>query len=451
MEELQPKPSPFFTNHQLITLVIPLVIERFLDMAVGMADTIMVATVGEAAVSGIALVDTINNLIIFVLSALATGGAVVVSQYLGKEDKRNARMAAKQLIYATTFVALALTLCALLWRDGILHGLFGEPEPAVMQSAQTYFFISALSFPFIALFNSAAAIFRSMGNSRTSMIASLIMNLVNIGGNAILIYGYHMGVAGAAIATLASRVAASIMMLILLRNPHNRVFVAHLLRIKLQWGMIKNILKVGIPNGIENGMFHIGKLMVQSLITTFGTAAIAANTIAGRVMALAHVPGGAIQLAIITVVGYCIGAGDYTQADYYAKKLMKWVYLITGTLAAICFFVAGPAVALFGLSEEATELGTRILKISVPFIIVIWPLSFPFANVIRAAGDAKYTMVVSIVSMCVVRVGLSYLLAYAFDMGFLGVWYAMFADWFVRALFFVLRFRSGKWKHKQII
>ncbi|MDL2235526.1 MATE family efflux transporter [Christensenellaceae bacterium OttesenSCG-928-L17] len=453
MEELPPleQRAPLFTSQTLLRLIIPLIIERFLDMSVGVADTFMVSSVGEAAVSGVSLVDNISNLIIFVLAALSTGGAVVISQYMGRGEGQHARTAAKQLLYATTFFATAITAAMLIAQEPLLHFLIGEAEADVMANAMAYFRITALSFPFIAIFNSAAALYRSMGNSKVSMYTSLLMNIINIGGNAWLIYGMNLGAAGAALASLASRMAAAVMMLVLLRNPRNSIHITHIFRFEFHPGMVKNIMRVGIPNGIENGIFHVGRLFVQSLITTFGTASIAANAVAGRVMTISQVPGSAIQLAIITVVGQCIGAGDYRQAETYAKRLMKYVYVITGSLCVMMYFTALPAMELFRLSEEATRLGVEVIHTSSFFIFTIWPMAFPFGNVIRAAGDTRFTMIVSIISMLLVRVGGSYLLHSLFGLGLMGVWYAMYADWLVRSVFFILRFRSGKWKTKQVI
>lgn len=443
--------EPLFSNRMLTRLIIPLVVEQFLAMTVGVADTVMITSVGEAAVSGVALVDTINNLVIQILAALATGGAVVASQYLGRQERQNARMAAKQLVYTVTLFSTLLMAIALVFCQPLLRFIFGSIEEEVMQNAQTYFWICALSYPALAIYNGIAALYRSMGNSKISMLTSLLMNIINIGGNAILIYIFNWGAAGAATASLVSRVVSAVVMLVLIRDHHNVIFLDKLLKFEYRPQMVKSILKIGIPNGLENGMFQIGKLTVQSLISTFGTAAIAANAIVNSISNLVMVPGSAVGLGIITVVGQCVGAKDYDQATGYAKRLIKMSYL-SMALLNLCLFFLGPVLMpLFDLSPSATDLAIRIIHVLAIFNATVWTLSFPFANILRASGDAKYTMIVSVISMWVFRIGLSYILAKNMNLELMGVWYAMFVDWVVRAICFFIRFKSGKWKTKTVI
>ncbi len=440
-----------FTKKALLTLIIPLVIERLLDMTVGMADTVMVSSVGEAAISGVALVDGINNLILFVIAALASGGAVVVSQYIGRSEIKNARTASKQLIYVTTAVAMVLAALLLAFRQPLLRAVFGALEPDVMRNALAYCWITALSFPFAAMYNSAAAIFRSMGNSKVTMFISLLMNIVNIGGNAILIYAYKMGSAGAAIASLLSRIVAAVVLLVLIRNTRNILFVRELTHFEFYPQIVKNILKIGVPSGLENGMFHLGRILVQSIVTTFGTVAIAANAAASQITNLANVPGSAISLAIITVVGQCIGARDIEQMQYNTKRLMKYIYLSSSALYVLAFLFAAPCMQAFHLGPEATAWGIRFTRTSAAISLVVWPMAFPFANVLRAAGDARFTMTVSVLSMWICRIGMGYLFCYVLHVGLMGVWYGMYMDWTLRALIFLARYLSGAWKTKQVI
>ena len=451
METAKSIQRPLFTSKSLLALLVPLVIERFLDMTVGAADTIMVSAAGEAAVSGVSLVDNVNNLIVFLLAALASGGAVVISQYLGRDESANARLAAKQLFYSTLFASLVLMIPMLLLRKPLLALLFGKIDADVMQSAQTYFWITAFSYPFIAVYNSLSAVFRSMGNSKVSMITSLLMNVINLGGNALLVYGFHWGAAGVATATLASRIVAALAVVVLIRNPRNIIFINKLHQFSYHAGIVKNILRIGIPSSIENGLFHFGRLLVQGVINTMGTTAIAANAVAGKITALTQIPGSAIQLGIITVVGFCIGAGDYDQAAYNGKKLILWTYISTTTLCVLVYLLRVPSIAIFRLNADVTALATTILISTMLPIILIWPLAFPLPNIIRAAGDAKYTMIVSIGSMLLVRFGMSYVLGVLLHMDLLGAWLAMYADWFVRGVAFSVRFISGKWKTKTVI
>ena len=426
-------------------------LEQLLAMSVGMADTVMLTTVGEAAVSGVALVDVINNLVIQVLAALATGGAVVCAQYLGRQDAPSARLAARQLLYTATGVALVLASCLLLFRDALLPAIFGNLEPPVLESARIYLLLTALSFPFLAVYNACAAMFRSMGNSRVSLYASLLMNALNIGGNAILIYGCHWGTAGAGTATLLSRAAAAVMMLLLIKNRGNPIWLDRLLAIRFDKKMIASILRIGVPSGVENGLFHFGKLMVQTLIASLGTAAIAANAIANSVSGVLIVPGSAIGLSMITVVGQCVGADDYTQARGYTKKLMLYAYFCMAVINLPVVFLAKPLIGLFSLSPEATRLAAFVLPSIGVMHTLAWPMSFTFPNALRAAGDARYTMLVSILSMWTLRVGMSYVFINLMGMNIEGVWYAMFCDWCLRILCFVIRYARGKWKTKRVI
>ena len=443
--------TELFSKQALVRLIWPLVVEQFLAVTIGMADTVMVATSGEAAVSGVSLVDAINTLLIQIFAALATGGAVVASQYLGSGDRENACRSAKQLLYTITALALVIMTASLVFCPNILRMVFGSIEADVMANARTYYYLTALSYPFLAVYNAGAALYRSMGNSRASMLVSLLMNLINISGNAVLIYGYGWGVTGAGTATLLSRIAAAGIMLALIRKKDNLICIERVLHYEFHPGIIRKILSIGVPNGLENGMFQIGKLMVQGLITTFGTSAIAANAISNSVSSFATIPGAAIGLGLITVVGQCVGARDYGQAVSYTRRLMVTAYLLMGILSATLFFAAGPIAAVFNLSREATASATVILKYYSVLAVMIWPLAFTLPNSLRAAGDARFTMMTSMLSMWIFRIGFSYILGQYLGLGVLGTWFAMFVDWVVRATVFVTRFARGKWKNARVI
>ena len=441
----------FFSNHALVRLLVPLVIEQLLAVTIGMADTVMVTSVGEAAVSGISLVDSINILFIQVFSALASGGAIVTAQYLGRQERKNACIAAKQLLYATTALAAIIMAVALIFHRALLRLIFGNIDPAVMENAIVYFQLSAVSYPFLAVYNAGAALFRSMGNSKVSTLVSFLMNVVNIGGNAVLIYGFHWGVAGAATDSLVSRAMAAVIMLVLICHKNNPIHIEKVWKPELHFDMIRRILKIGVPNGVENGMFQIGKLIVQGLVATFGTSAIAANAIANTIASFINTPGTAIQLGLTTVVGQCVGGRGYEQAVYYTRKLLWLTYGLMGVLNIAVFLVAGPLVGLFHLSAAAAADARAVLYTFTVASILFWPLSFSLPNALRAAGDARFTMIVSMVSMWVFRIGFSYLLGGAAKMGLMGVWVAMYIDWLVRSIVFTIRFARGKWKELRVI
>ncbi|HBU11202.1 MAG TPA: MATE family efflux transporter [Clostridiales bacterium] len=440
-----------FSKIDLRKLVIPLIIEQALAITVGMVDTIMVAGVGEDAVSGVALVDSVNILLIALFTALGTGGAVVAGQYLGLKELKNANHAAKQLVIAAFLLSVAVMAACLLLNRQILSGVFGRVEPVVMGHAQTYFYVTALSYPFIAVFNAAAALFRGMGDSKTPMQNALIMNVVNIIGNAVFIYAMDMGVAGAALSTLLSRALACVAMLFMLRNQKREISVRSYHPKDIDFPMIRRILKIGIPNGLENSMFQIGKIVVTSLVALQGTAAIAAHAVSNSLALVEIIPGAAVGLAILSVVARCVGAGEYKQAEYYTKYLMKRAYLYMAVLNVAMLAFMQPILSVYQLSSDTLSMALEIMVMHGLCAIAIWPLSFTLPNALRAAGDVKNTMVISVVSMWVFRIVLSYVFVYLFHMGVFGIWVAMIVDWVFRSALFTARWRSGKWKDFAVV
>lgn len=440
-----------FTRKDIVRLMVPLVIEQVLAVAIGMADTMMVSSCGEAAVSGVSLVDSINVLLINIFSALATGGSIICAQYIGRDDHANANASAKQLIVATFLISAAIMIICLFGNAPILSVVFPNTEKSVMNNCITYFFWSAISYPFLGVYNAGAALFRSMGNSRITMIISLAMNLLNICGNAILIFGCGMGVAGAAIATLASRIFGAVIILYLLRWRSHGITLDSLLHWRLDFKMIRTILKIGIPNGLENGMFQIGKILVQGLVASFGTVAIAANAVGNSIASMATIPGAAVGLGMITIVGQCIGAKRYDEAKRYMFRLTGLAYVLMIIVNIILFLLLNPLIGLFNLSAETASITSVLLIYHGIMSSILWPMAFTLPNGLRAANDVKYTMLVSVISMWACRIGLSYILASFLNLGVLGVWIAMTIDWAVRIIFFLGRVISGKWKKKEII
>lgn len=450
-----------FDRQSLKKLIIPLIVEQFLSISMGLIDTLMVSSCGEAAVSGVSLVDSISVLLIQILSALATGGAVVCSQYIGKKMPKRARLSAGQLMFIMIVTSGAVMLLVLCSYRQLLRLIFGQIDADVMAAAETYFIISAISYPFLGLYNAGAALFRSVGNSRVSMYTSLVMNLINITGNAILIFGFGQGVFGAAVATLIGRVTAAIVILSLLgrkKKDTDTEDEEEVNPLRLTWSdlrpqrdVIARILKIGVPSGVENGMFQVGKLLVSSLTATFGTAAIAANAVASNVAGFANIPGNAMGLAMVTVIGRCIGAGEKEQAKHYSKKLLWLAYLGIWFANVVMVLFVHPIVSLFSLSAEATAIAKQLLITFAICASCIWPLSFTLPNTLRAAGDAKYTMGVSVFSMWVFRVFSSYFFAGTMGLGVLGVWIGMYVDWLFRTILFVIRYLRGKWLNKRIV
>ncbi|MEA5028348.1 MAG: MATE family efflux transporter [Sphaerochaeta associata] len=451
IKPIQAASEPMFTRRFLYTLIIPLVIEQFLAVSIGMADTVMVASAGEAAVGAISLVDSITFLIITLFAAFATGGAVVASQYLGRKDYASANSAAKQLLVLSVVVSTILMVLCIPFRRLIIRFIFGSIEEQVLLNGSTYFLYILASLPFLATYNACAALFRSMGNSKVNLWVSIIMNLINVIGNAYFIFALHLGVTGAGLATLLSRIIGSAIILALIANPMNVISIRNYRKLEWRPEMIRRILRIGIPNGIEGSVFQIGKLLVQGFIAVFGTASIAANAISGSVTSFINIPGGAIGLASITVIGQAIGAKRPDQAVYYGKRLLLITYLSMAALAIPGYFLTPHIVHIFNLSAEATELASNVIRTAMIFSALLWPTAFSLPNFLRAAGDAKYTMLVSMFSMWAFRVAMSYLLAITLNWGIYGVWAGMYIDWLTRSVFFIVRFIRGKWKTKRVI
>ena len=440
-----------FSRKQLQKLILPLIVEQILAITVGMVDTMMISYAGEAAISGVSLVDMINILLINIFAAVGTGGAVVVSQYLGHGNKKLACRAAEQLITVSTVISTGIMLLGLLFRAPLLKLLFGTVEADVMQNAMIYFLISAFSFPFLAVFNACAATYRSMGNSRISMQVSVGMNIFNAIGNAVLIFGFQMGTAGAALSTLAARILGALVMMALMKNQKNDVYVIY--RNLLMWerSMVRRILHIDIPNGVENGLFQLGRVLVVSIISRFGTAQIAANAVANNLDSMGCIAGQAMNLALITVVGQCMGAGEKEQAVWYTKKLWKFTYQITAAVNSIILLSLPFLLNVYSLSPEAWRYAFILVCIHNGCAILLWPTSFTMPNALRASGDVKFTMVISVASMFVFRIGFSVVLGIYFGLGAIGVWIAMVLDWICRVSFYVWRFCSKKWLDFKVI
>jgi putative MATE family efflux protein len=440
-----------FSNKALKKLIIPLFADQILIITVSIVATMMVSYAGEAAVSGVSLVDMINMLLINVLAALATGGAVVVSQYIGRKEKKEACFAASQLITITTVIAAGIMLFVLLFNKQALRILFGNVDKDVMSAAITYFVISGLSYPFLAIYNSCAALFRSMGNSRIPMTISIIMNVTNVALNAIGIFVFHAGVVGIALAALISRGVAAVIMMYLSLNRNNEIFIRFSEIFSWKGSMIKRILNIAVPNGIENGIVQLGRVLLVSIIALFGTAQIAANGITNSLVGISISFATAMNLAIVTVVGQCVGAGDYEQAAYYNEKLTKISYVGTLIISLAQILMLPLILNLYTLSEEVRHLTYILVVIHNCFAIFLWPTSFTLSNGLRAAGDVRFTMIISIGSMFILRIALGYILAIVFDMGVIGIWIAMGFDWMLRSAIYIARFKSGRWKEFRVI
>jgi len=435
-------------GRQLFSLLLPLMIEQILNSFMGTADTIMITTSGAAAISAVSLVDSINVMVVLIFSAMATGGAILCSQYLGHKNAEKAVYAGKQLILCVTFVSAVGTLALILLRTQILSLIFGSVEEEVMRNSEVYFFITALSYPFIALYNSGAAIFRSDGNSKLPMTVSTISNILNIAGNAVLIFGLHLGVAGAALSTLGSRVFSALVILIFLKRTKQQIRIDRYF-VKPDFPVISKILGIGIPTGIENGMFQFGKLAIQSSVSTLGTAAIAANALTSVLESFSSQAPIGIGIGLMTLAGQAVGADNTELAKKYIRKLTFFAFIAV-TLSSLAVIAAvKPLTVISGMEADVALLAIHLsvfVHIIKPFA---WSWSFIPAYGMRAAGDVKFSMTLSSITMWTCRVALTTFLIRGMGTGPIGVWIGMSTDWAIRSVLFIIRFRSGRWlRHK---
>ena len=438
-----------FSNARLWKLTAPLIVEQFLSIMVGLLDSIMVSQVGEAAVSAVSLVDSVNVMLVFTYAALATGGAVIVGQYLGRSESQKAGHAGSQLVLFMLEVSLAVMAVLYLGRTFLLGTVFGKVEPDVAAYANTYYLITAASTVFLAVYSAGAALFRVMGNSRISMWVSLLMNLINVVGNAVLIFGFHMGVEGVAIPTLVSRIVAAVAMMVLLKRPGLALRMEKM-TLKHDPFVVRYILRYGVVNGMECVFFQLGKIVLLSTVSALGTAAVAANAIGNNVGSIQNIPAQAMGMVMVTVVSRCVGARDFEQARYYTRKLMRWIYAGYGGVTTLVLISLPLILRLYNVSPEAEASAFRIVWLCGVAGVFLWPLSFSLPEALIAAGDTRYTMIVGTISMWTARVGLGVVLVRVCGLGVMGVWYAMVVDWLVRGIAYILRLRGGRWQEKGI-
>ena len=429
-----------FSRRQLTALIWPLITEQLLTVLVGMADVLMISFAGKEAISGVSLVDSMNYLVIQVLYAMTAGGTVVCARYIGEGRPEKAGRSGAQLILITLTGALCITAGFFIGNRHILSFLFGRVETSVIDNASLYLQITCLSFPFLALYNSGAAVFRAAGNTKIAVQVSLYMNLINVSGNALCILLLHMGVMGVAIPTLISRIFAAVWMLHRLQQKDHALRVPSLSSLRPQTPVIKAILSIGLPNGAESCFFQLGKLLIQSLVSTLGTASIAAFAVACNLATWLYLPGNALGAAMITIVAQCCGAGERKQARNYARRLLRLNYIILFFLCIFMIAFRGFLVSCYHLSGESAALAEGLIFIH-SVAMVIWPLGFLFPYYFRASGRPAFTMAVAIFAMWTFRIGLAWVYIRLLHMNVLGVWYAMFADWIFRAAVYILAFR----------
>lgn len=440
-----------FDNRALLALIVPIIIEQFLVLLVGIADSLMVSYAGEEAVSGVSLVDQLNSVFIRVFTALAAGGAVVASQYIGSRDDKSGSKAAGQLILITSILGAVSALAVLAFGRQIFGALFGSVEPGVLDAGLLYLRISAWSYLFLAVYNACAGLYRSMGKTRELMYVSIMMNAINVTGNAIGIFALHAGVLGVAVPSLISRAFAAVVMLKLAFSGQNPIKVTVKNIFARDVSMIRRILHIALPNGIEDGLFQLAKVALSSIVAIFGTVQIAAYGIAQNFWAMGALFPIAMGPAFITVIGQYMGARDIDGANYYMEKLLRFTY-VGGIVWSLSFTVISPIILLvYSLNSGTRQLIILLIVLHNLFNALLAPCAFPLSSGLRAAGDVKFTMFAAIFSTVICRVAFSVLFGIVLNMGVVGVTIAMIIDWCVKAALIYRRYRGKKWTEFRVI
>ena len=445
VNKIKDQNTKFFSNADLAKLFFPIAVEQFLEYSLGLANSLMAASVSESAVSAISLVEFVMALFISIFTAIATGGSVVASQYLGSKQSGNAKITANQLVWFSFIFALFIAAVIIVLKDIILDYVFGDIGEQVRHDTSHYLVFSAISAPFLAVYAAAAAIFRTISNAKLPMYIMAAANLLNVLLTAISIYTFHTGILGIAISTLIAKMLACFVIVYLLLDIRLKLHIRKSFIYKFDYEIIKKILNIGVPYGFENSMFYVGRIIVLSLVSLFGTASIAANAVGGTIVMFQVLPGMAIGTGLSVVVSRCIGANDFAQAKFYVRKSMISIYIVQLFSTAVILLLLEPLLLVYNLSSEAINLTRQIVWYHGIAMCLIWPLAYTYPTVFRAAGDAKYPMIVNLVCMFACRVILAYVFALTFDLGMIGTWFAMFADWAVKAVLFTIRYLKGTW------
>lgn len=439
-----------FSNERLLLLLLPIIAEQFLNSLMGMADSMMVSNVGAAALSGVSLVDSINILVVQAFNAMATGGVIICATCVGQKDFKRANEAARQVMLVSITISVSIMLLGLAFRNGLLALVFGKVDADVMSAAGIYFLLTILSYPSVAIAAAASAIFRAQSNTRLPMNVAIVSNLLNVAGNALLIWGVGLGVTGAALATLLSRVFSAAVLVVMLRNNKNIISVRDYLKIRPDRNKIHKILAMGIPNGIENSMFQFGKLAIQSSVSTLGTIAISAQAMTNIFENVNGVAGVGVGIGLMTIVGQCLGAGRKDEAVFYTKKMIVWGYIAILSSCLFTYAIARPVTHFAGMMPESAAMCIYMLGWITIFKPILWSPAFVTGYALRAAGDVKFSMIVATLTMWLCRVTLAVFLIRVVKIGAMGVWIGMFCDWAIRGVIFTIRFRSGRWIHKVV-
>jgi putative MATE family efflux protein len=440
-----------FSNKDLKNMIVPLFLEQLLVMLVGIADTLVISYAGEAAVSGVSLVNQFNNVFVYLFTALASGGAVVISQYIGNGENKVAGKASSQLLLFSVIFSAASAILVLACSEHLLALMFGNVESDVMEACVTYLRISAYSYPALAVYNAGAAIYRSLGKTSVTMYISVISNVINVAGNIIGVFAMKAGVAGVAYPSLIARTFSAVVITALCFQAKNGVTYQAEWLVRWDSGVMSRILGIAVPNGLENGIFQLVKVALSSIVALFGTYQIAANGVAQSIWSLAALSGVAMSPVFITVIGQCMGNGDTAGAEYYFKKLLRTTLAVSAVWNIFIFVLTPVFLHFYAIEDETKQLVFWLVVLHNVFNTAAFPFSGALGNGLRAAGDVRFTMWVSVVTTVAVRLLFSWIFAVTLNMGVMGIALAMCLDWTVKGIANLLRLRSGKWKQFKVI
>ncbi len=477
METVEKRRYTLFTGKQLFWLIVPIVIEQIFSTSLGFFDSILVSNIHAAeavrsnASNAVGNVDYINNLIIQLFSAFATGGSIVTSQALGAGDNDLANKLAKQLLMLVICVALGVAGLCLLLNRPIIRLFYGHVDPTTFGYQQTYFYVTALSFPFIGLFNACAALLRAQRKSLVTMTSAAISCGVNVALDALFMYVLNLGVLGAGLATLFCRAVPALFMLTLLGREGNLVRVRLWGPFRFDGAMLRRILRIAIPSGVESALFQLGKLMTNTFVNAgvyaTGAKSLTAlneagetisvniqangNAIANQINNFASVVGGGVGTSCLTVIGQSVGSGDLGQVKHYMRRMFLISYLANGLCVGLILSLVPVISQLYGYTAEAKAIGQSCLYLCLMFQFFTYPLSFTTPGILKATSDVKYVMYCAVFSMFVMRVGLAFLLTTDRipglpQLGAMGYWIGMCSDWVLRSVLFLSRLLSGRWK-----
>lgn len=440
-----------FSNKDLKNIILPLFFEQLLMALVGIADVFIVGFVGETAVSGVSLVNSFNTIFVNLFTALASGGAVVISQYIGKKEMDYAGKAASQLLEISVIFSMVISLVILLTNVSLMRLMFGRVEADVMTTCVTYLRISAYSYPALAIYNAGAALYRSFGKTSTTMIISIIANIINVIGNCIGVFGIHAGVEGVAWPSLIARYFSAIVVTWLCFSEKNPVRYLRKWLIRVDGSLQKAILRIAVPNGLESGTFQLVKVALSSVVALFGTYQIAANGVAQSIWSTASLVCVTMGPVYITVIGQCMGARDTKQAEFYFRKLLKITMVLAILWNGLVFAVTPVFMKFYALEDETKKLTILLVLIHNIFSAIVFPFADPLGKGLRATGDVRFTTCVSLITTIGVRLVFSVLFGIVMNMGVIGIACAMCLDWSVRGIIFWIRFKQGKWKRFRVI